>query len=103
MDEYSHIKFIHIKEKHPNYIPIILTSDCSLDKYKYLINKEMTVGNLMCYIRQRNKLNHFEAYFVFADNILLQQSQTIQQVYDLYANKENNFLFLTIKKENTFG
>jgi hypothetical protein len=103
MNEYSEKYFKHLKEKYPHCTPIILQSECLLDRNKYLINQEMSVGNFMCYIRQRNKLKHFEAYFMFADNILLQQSQTIQDVYNLYANNKNKFLFITIKKENTFG
>ena len=101
--DYNKNYYNHLKGKYPDCVPIIVDSECILDKYKYLINTEMTIGNLMCYIRQRNKLKPFEGYFIFAENILLQQTQTIQDVYNLYANKENRFLFITIKKENTFG
>ena len=100
--EYSLIQSQLLRTKYPDCRPIILVSDEKLLKTKILLNKEATVSNLMTYIRLNNKLNKFEAYYIFANNILVNHSDTIGSLYNLYR-RDTGFLYLTIKKENTFG
>ena len=102
MTDYSLEHSRSLRVKYPNCYPVILIGD-SLSKTKLLINKEMTVTQLMSYIRTYNKLNKREAYFLFTENnILLKQSSILADVY-VNNPSENGFLYITVKKENTFG
>ena len=55
------------------------------------------------------KLDPSKALFIFCDNTLLSGSQMINEVYKNYKYKNNigarndNFLYITIEEENTFG
>lgn len=89
-------------QKYPNCIPVILEGSDDLVNKKLLIQNDMTISKLMCFIRKKNKLNKFEAYFLFIDSILLVNTETISNLYKLYCS-ENGFLYITVKKENTFG
>lgn len=103
MTDYSLEHSRSLRKKYPQYYPIILTGDSILLKTKLLINKEMTVSQLMSYIRTYNKLSKREAYFLFTkDNTLLIQSSTLTDIYSNNAS-DNGFLYITVKKENTFG
>ena len=103
MTDYSLEHSLSLRSKYPECYPVILIGDTTLLKTKLLINKEMTVSQLMSYIRMYNKLSKREAYFLFTkNNILLMQSS---QLIDIYLNNvsNNGFLYITVKKENTFG
>ena len=103
MVDYSLEHSLLLRSKHPQCYPVILIGDATLMKKKLLINKDMTVSQLMSYIRTHNKLNKREAYFLFTkNNILLIQSSTLTDIY-LSNASENGFLYITVKKENTFG
>ena len=91
-----------IMSKHPDFIPIVLITDENISNKKLLLHKDNTVSYLMAYIRQKNKLNKFEAYYIFAGDILLIQSESMLSLYKQYMHP-NGFLYFTIKKENTFG
>ena len=101
MDIYSIDKSRLLREKYPGYRPIILIGD-NLIKTKLLLRTDMTICNLMTYIRFHNKLNHFEAHYLFCNSVLLIQNQTVSEVFSNYSN-DNGFLYITVKKENTFG
>ena len=103
MTDYSFEHSQALRLKYPQYIPIILVGDINLSKTKLLIKKEMSVSQLMSYIRTYNKLNKREAYFLFTENnILLTQSSALSEIYTNFVS-DNGFLFITVKKENTFG
>ena len=103
MTEYSLGHSRSLRTKHPQYYPIILIGDTTLLKTKLLINKDMTVSQLMSYIRTNNKLSKREAYFLFTKrNVLLMQSSTITDIY-INNSSDNGFLYVIVKKENTFG
>jgi len=103
MADYSKEHCISLRNKYPEYYPVILTGDENLLKKKLLINKNMTVSQLMSYIRLNNKLSKREAYFLFTENnILLMQSSIVSDLYKSNSSA-NGFLYINVKKENTFG
>lgn len=97
-----------IKMKHPDRCPIIVTKAKNsvnvpdIDKHKYLVPLDLTVGQLVYVIRKRIKLRPEQAIFLFINNILPQTSELIGKIYN--ENKANDgFLYVEYSGENTFG
>ena len=93
--------------KYPTRIPIIVerSKKCELqeiDKKKYLVPKDMTMGQFVFVIRKRIKLDTSQALFVMVDNTLESSNQLLGNVYDEKASKDG-FLYITYTSENTFG
>lgn len=105
---------IRIISKFPDKIPVIvLTRNSKLEKMltknKFLVPYDLTVSYLLANIRKQIKLDASSALFMFCDNILLSSTQMLNEVYTNYKYKNNisstddNFLYITIEEENTFG
>jgi hypothetical protein len=96
-----------IKEKYPNYIPIIVRpKDRSIElvRYKFLVGAEVTIGQLLCIIRKKIKnLQSSEALFLLVNNILVPSTHSLSLVYKQQLDEETNMLFFTLCKESTFG
>ena len=97
-----------ILEKYPDRVQIVvekkkeLDGIIDLDKHKYLVPKDMTLGQFVYVIRRRIKLKPEKAIFVFVNNILPPVAQLISQLYEEHKD-EDGFLYLTYGSENTFG
>ncbi len=102
-------EFKKIKIQHPDHIPVIIDSldpDIKISKIKYLIHKDSSASDLIFAIRKQVKLDKGSSLFIFCNNTLLCNTETIKTIYE--KNKENNpgednFIYLSINKENTFG
>lgn len=96
-----------IIEKYPDRIPIIVEKQSKskipdIDKNKYLVPKEMTMGQFIYVIRKRIKLNPTEALFIFTNNILCNNTLLLSEMYNTYKDKDG-FLYIVYTSENTFG
>ena len=97
-----------IKLKYPNRIPIICertgkTSIPDIDKNKFLVPGDLTMGQFLYVIRKRIQLSPEEALFVYVNNsILPPTSSTVASIYDEYSDTDG-FLYVTYSGENTFG
>lgn len=102
-----HAEALRIKGKYPNSIPIIVekaknSSIKDLNKRKYLVPNNFTVGQFIYIIRKRIKLSPEQAIFVFVNNSLLPTSALMSQVYK--ENKEKDeFMYISYQGESTFG
>ncbi|KAK9681554.1 hypothetical protein RND81_10G010500 [Saponaria officinalis] len=96
-----------IKEKYSDRIPVIVEkaerSDIpDIDKKKYLVPADLTVGQFVYVVRKRVNLSAEKAIFVFVNNILPPTASLMSTIYD--ANKdEDGFLYMTYSGENVFG
>ncbi|KAL3820715.1 hypothetical protein ACJIZ3_006620 [Penstemon smallii] len=96
-----------IREKYPDRIPVIVEkserSDVpDIDKKKYLVPADLTVGQFVYVVRKRIKLSAEKAIFVFVKNMLPPTAALMSAIYD--ENKdEDGFLYMTYSGENTFG
>jgi GABA(A) receptor-associated protein len=94
--------------KHPERVPVIVCKykgDIGIpeiDKQKYLVPKEMTIGQFIYVIRKRIKLEPDQALFVLVNNSL---QPTIKLMDDIYTSgkDEDGFLYVIYSSENTFG
>jgi GABA(A) receptor-associated protein len=99
---------MRIRAKYPDRIPIIVEKDPkdknvpSIDKRKYLVPGDLTIGQFQYVIRKRIKLNQEKALFMFINGKLPASSQLVSAVYDENKNDEG-FLIVTYSGENTFG
>ena len=97
-----------ILEKFPDKIPIIVEQGKNdklqkIDKSKFLVPQDLTVGQFMNIIRKRIELSESEAFFIFVNNrVLPSNSSSMISIYDTYKN-EDNFLYITYCGENVFG
>ncbi|KAL4314567.1 hypothetical protein AHAS_Ahas05G0136200 [Arachis hypogaea] len=96
-----------IREKYPDRIPVIVEkaerSDIpSIDKKKYLVPADLTVGQFVYVIRKRIKLSAEKAIFIFVDNVLPPTGAIMSAVYE-EKKDEDGFLYVTYSGENTFG
>ncbi|KAJ6319565.1 hypothetical protein OIU78_015060, partial [Salix suchowensis] len=96
-----------IREKYPDRIPVIVEraekSDVpDIDKKKYLVPADLTVGQFVYVVRKRIKLSPEKAIFIFVKNILPPTAAMMSAIYE--ENKdEDGFLYMSYSGENTFG
>lgn len=96
-----------IREKYPDRIPVIVEkaekSDIpNIDKKKYLVPADLTVGQFVYVIRKRIKLSAEKAIFIFIDNVLPPTGAIMSAIYDEKKDVDG-FLYVTYSGENTFG
>ena len=98
-----------IRTKYPERIPIICektnnSSDSvpNLDKSKYLVPCDLTVGQFMFVIRKRMKLPSEKAIFIFVNGSIPSTNTIISNLYDS-SKDEDGFLYVSYSGENTFG
>lgn len=99
--------FERVYEKYPTRIPVIIEKNVGskindIDKIKFLVPNDQTVGQLIYIIRKRIQLKPNEAIFVFVNNTLPRTSDLLKSVY-LQNKDPDGFLYLTYSGENTFG
>lgn len=94
--------------KYPDRKPIIcektkLHKDLpNIDRKKYLVPNDLTIGQFIFIIRKRLKLRPDEALYLSANNKIMASSTTIGQVY--HNDKDpDGFLYLYYAKESVFG
>ena len=98
---------LRIREKYPDRIPVICEKEAksdiaTIDKKKYLVPKDLTVGQFVCIIRKRIKLNPEKAIYLFIDNVLPPTGALMSAVYEQHK-EEDGFLYISYSGENTFG
>eukprot|EP01135_Chromosphaera_perkinsii_P005646 Nk52_evm17s356 gene=Nk52_evmTU17s356 len=96
-----------IRSKYPDRIPVIVEkaekSDITeIDKKKYLVPMDLTVGQFVYVIRKRIKLSPEKAIFIFVNNVLPPTSASMATIYEEQKD-EDGFLYVTYSGENTFG
>lgn len=96
-----------IKAKYPNRVPIIVqkaegSAIETIDKRKYLVPNEITVGQFMWIIRKRIQLTPEKAIFLFVNKMVPNSSMTMGTLYEEHKD-EDGFLYIAYSGENTFG
>ncbi|KAJ3390061.1 ubiquitin-like protein atg8 [Entophlyctis sp. JEL0112] len=92
-----------IRQKYPDRVPCIVEksekSDIAvIDKKKYLVPCDLTVGQFVYVIRKRIKLSPEKAIFIFVNNVLPPPSSLLSQVYQEHKD-EDGFLYITYSSE----
>ena len=96
-----------IREKYPDRIPVICEKDPRsdippVDKRKYLIPMDLTVGQFVYVIRKRIRLSPEKAIFIFVNGVLPPTAALMSAVYEEHKDADG-FLYIQYSGENTFG
>ncbi|VDP13775.1 unnamed protein product [Soboliphyme baturini] len=108
-----------IRRKYPDRIPVIVEKapKCrlrDLDKKKYLVPSDLTVGQFYFLIRKRIHLRPEDALFFFVNNVIPPTATTMGLLYQvLYAfvyfmfsqdhHEEDSFLYIAYSDESVYG
>jgi hypothetical protein len=102
----AHLAMVKYPDKVPVYIGVAgdETTIPDLDRHYYLIDKDFTVGQIVCIIHKRIQIKSTCAIFVFVgDGILPPTSANIGEVYSEHKSPIDALLHVTYRAENTFG
>merc|ERR1712094_148464 len=96
-----------IRSKYPDRIPVICekasgSSIPDIDKKKYLVPADLTVGQFVYVIRKRIKMSSEKAIFIFINNVPPTAALMSSSIYEEQKD-EDGFLYITYSGENTFG
>jgi len=96
-----------IRAKYPDRVPVICEkadrSDIpDIDKKKYLVPADLTVGQFHYVIRKRIKLAPEKALFLFCSNSIPPNAALMSTVYEEQKD-EDGFLYVQYSGESTFG
>ncbi|CCF60542.1 hypothetical protein KAFR_0K01880 [Kazachstania africana CBS 2517] len=96
-----------ITSRFKNRIPVICEkaekSDVpEIDKRKYLVPDDLTVGQFIYVIRKRILLPPEKAIFIFVNDTLPPTAALMSTVYQEHKDMDG-FLYVTYSGENTFG
>ena len=98
-----------IRAKYPDRVPVIVkkspnSSDTpDIDKHKYLVPNDLTVGQFQYVLRKRLKLSPDKALFIFVNNSVPPTSALMSTIYDDARDENTKFLFVVYSLESTFG
>lgn len=93
--------------KHPDKIPIICEKSKNqilphIDKKKYLVTHDLTIGQFICVIRKRLQLPPEFALFILVNGFIPSSASIIAQLYEQHKDADG-LLYFEYCQENTFG
>ncbi len=98
-----------IRVKYPDRIPVICEVSSGsahslyLDRSKYLVPTDLTVGQFLYIIRKRIKLNPEQALFLFTDGATIPATAQLMSIIYNESKNEDGFLYFSVSSESTFG
>ena len=96
-----------VRARHPDRLPVICEKvDGSviqdLDKNKFLVPADLTVGQFVLVVRKRVLLEPEKAIFLFIGDSVPPTSAHMSDLYNKFKD-EDGFLYVKYAGENTFG
>lgn len=95
-----------IVAKYPDRIPVICEkkpgNTPDIDKNKYLVPNDLTVGQFIYVLRKHIKITSVEALYLFVNGTIPPTSELIRNVYTHHCDQDG-FLYVMYACENTFG
>jgi GABA(A) receptor-associated protein len=104
--EQRHAEAVRIIERYPERVPIIVEEDKSsnikLDKRKFLVPTNFTLGQFIYILKKRIELKPEQSIFIFIGQTLPEISANIGDLYN--KNKEEDlFLYFLLAEQDSFG
>ena len=91
---------------HKNKVPIIINLPEHLSKNftktKFIVPKDLTIRQFHCILKKYTTINSKQSLILFVNKKLPTISDTIGNIYE-HEKNDDNFLYIDIQKENTFG
>lgn len=97
-----------VLEKYKDRVPVIVqrAHRCKevpeIEKIKYIVPLDITIGQFIYVIRKRIKLDASQALFVFINGTIPNISDIISTIYEK-DKEDDGFLYIYYSGENTFG
>ncbi|XP_048191163.1 LOW QUALITY PROTEIN: gamma-aminobutyric acid receptor-associated protein-like 1 [Perognathus longimembris pacificus] len=96
-----------IRKKYPDRVPVIVEKAPKarvpdLDKRKYLVPSDLTVGQFYFLIRKRIHLRPEDALFFFVNNTIPLPAPPMGQLYE-DNHEEDYFLYVAYSDESVYG
>ena len=96
-----------IRKKYPDRVPVIVEKAPKarigeLDKKKYLVPSDLTVGQFYFLIRKRIQLRPEDALFFFVNNCIPPTSYTMGSLYQEH-HEDDCFLYIAFSDESVYG
>lgn len=95
-----------ILKKYPDRIPVIVETrkglGLELDKHKYLVPSDMTIGQFIYVIRKRMSVPATMGVYVFFGGQMVQTAGLMSSTYKNVMD-EDGFMYGLVATENTFG
>ncbi|EDV23974.1 Gamma-aminobutyric acid receptor-associated protein [Trichoplax sp. H2] len=96
-----------IRKKYPDRIPVIVEKApkarvVDIDKKKYLVPADLTVGQFHFLIRKRVALRPEDALFFTVNNVIPPTSMTMGSLYEDH-HEEDFFLYVAYSDESVYG
>lgn len=96
-----------IRKKYPDRVPVIVEKAPKarigeLDKKKYLVPSDLTVGQFYFLIRKRIQLRPEDALFFFVNNCIPPTSYTMGSLYQEH-HEDDYFLYIAFSDESVYG
>ena len=98
-----------MRTKYPERIPTICQKSISanrscptIDKSKYLVPSDLTMGQFVWVIRKRLKLSSDKAIYMFINGTIPPVSKLMSVLYN-ELHDQDGFLYIYYNFENTFG
>jgi len=96
-----------ILSRYPDRIPVIIkkqSGSCiqDVDKNKFLVPNQLTMGQFIYVIRKRIKLSPEQGLFLFSNGKLYSNDELMSVIYNKDKSPDK-FLYVTYSGENVFG
>lgn len=92
-----------ILSKYTNRKPVIIYCKDNQTNYKFLLLDTHTVSILLFNLRKRLTLNNEDSIFLFINKSIIPcPTEQILYLYNKYKN-DDGYLYMDVKRENTFG
>lgn len=95
--------------KYPDRVPIICEkyecTDCNcpyIDKRKYLVPKNLTIGQFLVVIRKRLKIDHEKSIYFIINKTIPPSRNLLGDIYNQHRD-DDGFLYIKYTYENVFG
>ena len=102
-------EYIKIKSKFQDKVPVIIKpynqNSPELLKHKFLVNKDLNIGEFLYVIRKQFQTKQNEAVFLFFKNKLLMSHVSMLEIEQEVLSDANSdgFVYIVMSTENTFG
>lgn len=89
-----------LREKYPDRIPVVVntTDDLVINRSKYLVPQDLTLGEFIIVLRKRINIKASEAIYMFINGKIYPSNMQLKTICG-----ENNFISVSVAKESTFG
>lgn len=88
---------------YPTKVPVIVNYEPDKSTHKYLVDQDAQIVTLLNNFREKYSLKSGESLFVIVNRSTVELTSRFSVLYDKHRNRIDDFLYVYICKEKTFG